>query len=63
MGVNDRVLAIELDGRLAACAHAAEDTALAIPIDVAFVLLNLDELRRLLDPKSLTEGGIKGAGS
>jgi fumarate hydratase class II len=25
--------------------------------------LDLDELRRLLDPKSLTEGGIKGAGS
>jgi fumarate hydratase class II len=25
--------------------------------------LGLDELRRLLDPKSLTEGGIKGAGS
>jgi fumarate hydratase class II len=25
--------------------------------------LSLDELRRLLDPKSLTEGGIKGAGS
>ena len=44
MGVNDRVLAIELDGRLAACDHAVEDIALAIPIDVAFVLLNLDEL-------------------
>ena len=25
--------------------------------------LNVDELKRLLDPKSLTEGGIKGAGS
>jgi len=24
--------------------------------------LSVDELRRLLDPKSLTEGGIKGAG-
>jgi len=25
--------------------------------------LSREELRRLLDPKSLTEGGIKGAGS
>jgi fumarate hydratase class II len=25
--------------------------------------LSIDELRRLLDPKSLTKGGIKGAGS
>jgi hypothetical protein len=25
--------------------------------------LGVDELRRLLDPKSLTEGGIKGGGS
>jgi fumarate hydratase, class II len=34
-------------------------------LDVAAEMtdLNLDELRRLLDPKSLTEGGIKGAGS
>jgi fumarate hydratase class II len=33
-------------------------------LDVAAELtgMNLDELRRLLDPKSLTEGGIKGAG-
>jgi fumarate hydratase, class II len=34
-------------------------------LDVAAEMtdLSLDELRRLLDPKSLTEGGIKGAGS
>jgi fumarate hydratase, class II len=34
-------------------------------LDVAAEMtgMNLDELRRLLDPKSLTEGGIKGAGS
>ena len=34
-------------------------------LDVAVEMtdLNRDELRRLLDPKSLTEGGIKGAGS
>jgi fumarate hydratase, class II len=34
-------------------------------LDVAAEMtdLNRDELRRLLDPKSLTEGGIKGAGS
>src|SRR5580704_8121828 len=34
-------------------------------LDVAAEMtgLNVDELRRLLDPKSLTEGGIKGAGS
>jgi hypothetical protein len=25
--------------------------------------LSVDELRRLLDPKSLTDGGIKGAGT
>ena len=25
--------------------------------------LSVDELRRLLDPKTLTEGGIQGAGS
>ena len=25
--------------------------------------LSIDELKRLLDPKALTEGGIKGAGS
>src|SRR6204780_2014053 len=33
-------------------------------LDVAAEMpgMNLDELRRLLDPKSLTEGGIKGAG-
>jgi fumarate hydratase, class II len=34
-------------------------------LDVAAEMtdLSVDELRRLLDPKSLTEGGIKGAGS
>ena len=34
-------------------------------LDVAAEMtdLSLEELRRLLDPKSLTEGGIKGAGS
>jgi fumarate hydratase, class II len=34
-------------------------------LDVAAEMTNLgvDELRRLLDPKSLTEGGIKGGGS
>jgi fumarate hydratase, class II len=34
-------------------------------LDVAAEMtgLNLEELRRLMDPKSLTEGGIKGAGS
>ncbi|HSZ07318.1 MAG TPA: class II fumarate hydratase [Steroidobacteraceae bacterium] len=34
-------------------------------LDVAAEMtdLNIDELRRLLDPKSLTEGGIKGAGT
>ena len=34
-------------------------------LDVAAEMtdLSLDELRRLLDPKSLTEGGIKGAGT
>jgi fumarate hydratase class II len=34
-------------------------------LDVAAEMtdLGLDELRRLLDPKSLTEGGIKGAGA
>jgi fumarate hydratase class II len=34
-------------------------------LDVAAEMtdLSIDELRRLLDPKSLTEGGIKGAGS
>jgi len=34
-------------------------------LDVAAEMtgMNLDELRRLLDPKSLTEGGIKGAGT
>ena len=33
-------------------------------LDVAAEMtgMNLDELRRLLDPKTLTEGGIKGAG-
>jgi fumarate hydratase, class II len=34
-------------------------------LDVAAEMtdLNIDELRRLLDPKSLTEGGIKGSGT
>jgi fumarate hydratase, class II len=34
-------------------------------LDVAAEMtdLNIDELRRLLDPKSLTDGGIKGAGT
>jgi fumarate hydratase, class II len=34
-------------------------------LDVAAEMtdLSVDELRRLLDPKSLTEGGVKGAGS
>ena len=34
-------------------------------LDVAAEMTDLkpEELRRLLDPKSLTEGGIKGAGS
>jgi fumarate hydratase, class II len=34
-------------------------------LDVAAEMtdLNIDELRRLLDPKSLTEGGIKGTGT
>jgi fumarate hydratase class II len=34
-------------------------------LDVAAEMTNLsaDELRRLLDPKGLTDGGIKGTGS
>ena len=63
MGVQGGVFAFEFDGllwRWRASDGSAKDVALAIPIDVAFGLLHLDELRLALKVVEQEDAGIFG---
>jgi fumarate hydratase class II len=55
------IIGYEKGAQIAKKAYSAGRPILEVAAEMTD--LGLDELRRLLDPKSLTEGGIKGAGS